>query len=75
MKVCLIQEDEHSPYKVIYASPSETPYRILKGNNVFYETRDVFLNGQRITNNNILNPLATFKIQEGTIFLAVCKKM
>ena len=74
MKVCLIQEDEENSYKVIYASKSESPYRILKENNVFYETRDVFLNGNRITNKNIIAPLSSFRIQEETVFISVRKK-
>ena len=73
MKVCLIQEDE--PYKVVYASMSETPYRILRENSVFYETRDVFLNGQKIIGDNILKPLNNFRFQEGAIFISVRKKM
>ena len=74
MKVCLIQEDENDYYKVIYASKSETPYRILKENNVFYEARDVFLNGKRLTTKNIAMPLSYFKLQEETAFIAVRKK-
>ena len=75
MKVCLVQEDDQIPYKVIYASKNETPYKILHENGVFYETRDVFLNGHRITSTNIALPLSSFKIQEETIFLAVRKKI
>ena len=75
MKVCIVQEDETTPYKVVYASMSETPYRILKDNGVFYETRDIFLNGKIIDNGNILKPLSSFKFQENTAFIAVRKKM
>ena len=75
MKVCLLQEDEENPYRVVSASMTETPYRILREHNVFYETRDVFLNGQRLTNKNILKPLSEFKIQEQTVFISVRKKM
>ena len=75
MKVCLIQEGEENPYKVIYASMSETPYRILRENKIFYETRDVFLNGQKITSANMLNPLNTFKVQEATVFISVRKRI
>ena len=73
MKICLFDEEEDF-YKVVYASPSETPYRVLLNNSIPIKTKDIYLNGQRLDYDILDTPISGFKLREATAFLCVLRK-